>query len=257
MGEIQKLIVLFVCCIWLYFIIKTTINARKWSLFTWIFLVAGMLAITTATVFDFVLCFISYKEWIHITIKSLFTIGAIAYTIGIIGWSKLTISIIQRLEVESKKDHLTGLLNRQGILDFFNQNIKTYNELYIIVADIDGTKLVNDTFGHLEGDKIIIKTAQVLKNIFEPGGAVGRIGGDEFIVIVPEIHLTELNRSLAILRKEISQLMLNKEVPISISIGYSSYINDGNDITTLLRVADQRMYNEKNSKVRAKGGTRD
>jgi len=79
-------------------------------------------------------------------------------------------------------DPLTGLYNRRGFLTFAQQQLKmaerTMKGLTILFADLDGMKWINDNLGHLEGDKALIETAQVLREIFRESDIIGRIGGD-------------------------------------------------------------------------------
>jgi diguanylate cyclase (GGDEF)-like protein len=84
-------------------------------------------------------------------------------------------------------DELTGIYNRRGLLTFgehYLKMVKRQNKgIYLLYADFDDLKTVNDTWGHQEGDAALIETANVLKNNFRESDIVARIGGDEFVVI--------------------------------------------------------------------------
>ncbi len=109
---------------------------------------------------------------------------------------KLAEEIERRIEVEeqlrimSVTDELTGLYNRRGLFSLADERAKLakrHNEdLYLLYADIDGLKVVNDTFGHDEGDNMIRDIAAALKHTFRESDIISRVGGDEFAVLIGE-----------------------------------------------------------------------
>lgn len=96
----------------------------------------------------------------------------------------------EELRLLSLTDALTGLCNRRGFFTLAEQQIKiarrTKKEMMLLLADMDELKVINDTFGHPEGDKAIVDVAQVLKGTFRDSDILARIGGDEFAVLAVE-----------------------------------------------------------------------
>ena len=91
------------------------------------------------------------------------------------------------LHTLSLADELTGLYNRRGFMTFCKQHLNTIRRtnkgIVIVYADLDGLKGINDLFGHKEGDRALIKTAELLKETFRSSDVLGRLGGDEFTIL--------------------------------------------------------------------------
>src|SRR6266540_7511094 len=91
------------------------------------------------------------------------------------------------IETLSLVDELTELYNRRGFMAFSKQHLtsiqRTNKNLMVVYADLDGLKQINDSFGHKEGDRALIKTAEILKATFRSSDVIGRLGGDEFTVL--------------------------------------------------------------------------
>lgn len=144
-------------------------------------------------------------------------------------------------------DHLTGLNNRGQFDIYLNEKIRSSvkNELYLIVLDIDSFKLVNDTFGHVEGDKSIMAVANALKTVFGYTNAfLSRYGGDEFTVIID----TEESTVLACIAKVNTLLEeFSKASPYSISVsaGYRKYSEGIQTADRFIKLSDEKMYENK------------
>ena len=148
-------------------------------------------------------------------------------------------------------DSMTGLFNRA----YINEIIKTPNFLHkysIFMFDIDGLKEANDKFGHLEGDQLIVNTAKVIKKCFRENDIVARMGGDEFIAILPDTNAQtaetirlEIDKYVQIYNKE----CLKKHLCLNLSYGYASSENKNSNIEDLMKIADDQMYAHKNSKT--------
>lgn len=162
------------------------------------------------------------------------------------------------LDELSKSDELTGVYNRRGFLSTANMLIhKKINEgrhALVIYADMDNLKIVNDRFGHEEGDYSLKTIARILKESLRASDTVARLGGDEFAALA---FVSDKGDSERIIRERINQVSkrLNetsgKEYLINISMGFCEFVcHEDQDILELLDRADKKLYDEKTSKVK-------
>jgi diguanylate cyclase (GGDEF)-like protein/PAS domain S-box-containing protein len=161
---------------------------------------------------------------------------------------------IEQLRKLAHYDLLTGVPNRYLFTKRLESLIKTsrrYNQQFaILFLDLDRFKNVNDTLGHHAGDILLQKVAQRLKRILRKKDTIARIGGDEFIIILPNLkHIREAIQTAEVIIESLkASFSLNgQEVYISTSIGISFYPYDGEDIESLIRNADRAMYQAKKS----------
>lgn len=151
----------------------------------------------------------------------------------------------ERLEYMGYHDQLTGLYNRR----FFEKEIGRLDTLdnlplSAIMFDINGLKLTNDSFGHAVGDKLLIKSAEVLTKGCRSVDTVFRLGGDEFVIILPK---TETNETVKIANhiKDLVAKEKNVTVELSISYGYDTKRMAGESIHEILANAESYMYRHK------------
>ncbi|WP_055441327.1 putative bifunctional diguanylate cyclase/phosphodiesterase [Anoxybacillus suryakundensis] len=192
-----------------------------------------------------------FVEWL--TIKAIYdATGNPTHYVAIfsdVTQHKRTMEQLARL---SNYDLLTNVPNRQLFtkrLQHLLDMARRYNQqLAILFLDLDRFKYINDELGHYNGDVLLKKVANRLKKLLRTKDTLARIGGDEFVVILPK--LKDVQEAVSIAEQMIESLqapfMLNgKDVYMSVSIGISMYSNDGDDGETLLRRADRAMQKAK------------
>jgi diguanylate cyclase (GGDEF)-like protein len=161
----------------------------------------------------------------------------------------------ERLNCISQTDDLTELLNRRGFLSLARQNLDLARRIkkngLLFYADLDGLKVINDNFGHEEGDIAIQQTAQLLRKAFRNADIIARLGGDEFTIFTvdsAESFIEELQNRLNRLIDEYNDHS-GKPYLISISIGAVPFSGDDNiKIEQLLAQADNLLYEQKKAK---------
>lgn len=158
----------------------------------------------------------------------------------------------EMIKYQAFHDSLTGLPNRLLLKERITLEIshaKHNNlKLAIMYMDLDRFKLINDTLGHDAGDKLLKEISNILNNCVDSNATVARIGGDEFVILLPGITREEYAGKIA--KKILDAIMQpviidNHELCVTISIGIAFYPNDGIDNETLLTNADAAMYRAK------------
>ncbi len=159
----------------------------------------------------------------------------------------------EKAEREARHDFLTGLPNRHAYKERMSQEIersKRYSrDLALLMVDVDNFKLVNDSLGHDAGDIVLQKVAALLSGSLRTMDFVARIGGEEFVVILPETNLDGAievaNRLLSAIRENPVETTKGL-LPVTVSIGISSgALNDSLDERRLMSDADQALYRAK------------
>jgi diguanylate cyclase (GGDEF)-like protein len=149
-------------------------------------------------------------------------------------------------------DKLTGLPNKNLLVDRINQSIKISSrdgqKMAILFLDLDRFKTINDSLGHIVGDKLLQAVASRLHDTLRKHDTVSRNGGDEFVVVLEK--LKNHNEAIHIAKKVIDSLtnsfeILSHKIHIGASVGISVYPTDGGTPLTLLRNADTAMYKAK------------
>lgn len=148
----------------------------------------------------------------------------------------------------ARKDGLTDLLNRRYMEKLLNQTDNRKVKGFFLLLDLDNFKLVNDTFGHVVGDEILVKFAEVLKEEVDKEGSVCRLGGDEFAIYIPRQYDKEtlkkiVRRMIAVIEFEVNELLSEScGFKISVSIGIAEKPEDGNSFMELYSAADKALY---------------
>lgn len=147
-------------------------------------------------------------------------------------------------------DPMTGLYNKQTITDYAHEMVENPGEgFYFVLLDIDHFKRVNDTLGHKKGDEVIIDVAHMIRDLVGSNGRVGRIGGDEFMIVLDQIHKREdLREVLNTLRDTIEMTYAQKAedaLHITISVGATLYPDYSDDYEELFSLTDKLLYRAK------------
>jgi diguanylate cyclase (GGDEF)-like protein/PAS domain S-box-containing protein len=161
----------------------------------------------------------------------------------------------EKFQTMSIMDDLTGLYNRRGFFTLAQQQMKvierTKKDMLLFFADLDKMKQINDTLGHQEGDNALVKIATILKEVFRESDIIGRVGGDEFAILV--IDTTDETRE--VLMKRLHNYLDDynrpegKSYTLSLSIGIAPYDSQKPfSLDELMAQADTLMYEEKRNK---------
>lgn len=152
----------------------------------------------------------------------------------------------------STTDQLTGLFNRRYLFEtldmLYMKSEKTHAIFSLAMIDVNKFKEINDSFGHVVGDKVLLSLGKLLQDFYPNEIIVGRYGGDEFMLIFPNKnledvspYLTQLEGRFAILSKEFY------DINLSFSFGVSD--NSGKNIEEMIHIADKHLYKKKNIKI--------
>ncbi len=180
----------------------------------------------------------------------IFLTVSIAVGAGLLTFRALRINY--QLRIMSSHDSLTGLFNRHYLNEYqtmvFAAARRNNRQVGLISMDLNHFKKINDTYGHNVGDLVLIETARILKKNVRTNEAAFRLGGDEFLIIMPDIKdREELNQAKERLAKSFEDDFYRAELSekLTLSIGTSLYPEDGEDIDALLQIADEEMYAHK------------
>jgi diguanylate cyclase (GGDEF)-like protein len=143
-------------------------------------------------------------------------------------------------------DSLTGLYVRRYFMVKLQEEIhraERYNKVIsVIMADLDGFKNINDTFGHDAGDRALEAISYLLKKNIRDVDAIARYGGEEFVILVPDADKDAAFGLAERLREEVAKVKLDNMSPITVSLGIATFPTDGTDVEDLIRKADAAMY---------------
>jgi diguanylate cyclase (GGDEF)-like protein len=152
------------------------------------------------------------------------------------------------LQAQAHHDALTGLPNRRRLLDDLDQALLRAAEgegCVLLLGDLDGFKAYNDTFGHLEGDLLLSRVSEALARAVARHGTAYRLGGDEFCALV-RVGPSDLGPVVAACHAALREH--GSGFDIRASIGFVTLPDEASDASTALRLADQRMYTQKNER---------
>lgn len=161
-----------------------------------------------------------------------------------------TVEKQQEMIAMAKRDPLTGLRNRQGIPELVNDRLRAEREGVFFIMDMDNFKGVNDTYGHMEGDRVLTKFAKGLKGAVDPWDIAARLGGDEFVVFSPgHYDKCEVKAKAQRIVRQIERGLVTpgKLMRVTISMGIACAPLDGVTYEALYGNADKALYSVKNT----------
>jgi|HubBroStandDraft_1064217.scaffolds.fasta_scaffold02327_9 diguanylate cyclase (GGDEF)-like protein/putative nucleotidyltransferase with HDIG domain len=157
--------------------------------------------------------------------------------------------IFRQVEDSATTDYLSGLPNARSLFLRLDSELarckRNHEPLCVVVCDLDGFKQINDRFGHLEGNKVLRLVSEALRSRCREYDYVARMGGDEFVLLLPGSDRRAIQGRIA----EIRQIAIETGMPggsgVSLSMGEAYFPEDGSDAEDLLAEADKRMYKAK------------
>ncbi len=159
----------------------------------------------------------------------------------------------QQLKQLARTDELSGLMNRRGFIRSAEQMLRLARrqkkELFLLFADLDNMKMINDNYGHIKGDFALQQTAELLRNTYRETDIIGRLGGDEFAVLLFDVSVKEKENIADRFQKNLGEWnkYSREKFTLALSIGVVQYHSRSQeDMEALLHRADQAMYEEKN-----------
>jgi diguanylate cyclase (GGDEF)-like protein len=162
---------------------------------------------------------------------------------------------LDELEHQAFTDSLTGLANRRNFMDSAEIELararRFGNTNAVLLLDIDHFKAVNDKYGHKAGDTALEALADTLRNRLREVDIIGRIGGEEFAVLLPETDMKMASQAAERLRQAVEEREItvgnNLPLHLTVSIGIASPAKPSEKIEEILRLADSALYAAKNS----------
>jgi diguanylate cyclase (GGDEF)-like protein len=158
----------------------------------------------------------------------------------------------QKLQTMSVTDSLTGISNKRNFMERYRQehgrSRKFKLPLSLLMIDIDHFKVINDTYGHLVGDEVLKAVAAALRDSVREIDFIGRFGGEEFCVFLPETGSEDACRAAERLRSSIASVEFkayDEKLSLSVSVGVSSFPESSSDRDELIENADKALYRAK------------
>lgn len=154
----------------------------------------------------------------------------------------------RQLHIENKElqtlaltDELTGIPNRRALFRAATEILARNRTLSVVLFDLDHFKQINDKFGHLEGDRILTEVAAMLKSNTRVDDVIGRYGGDEFLLLLPDTDTKEA-RAIA------HRLRQTANLPVTMSLGVATSSSPNDTLPDLITACDERLYRHKSAR---------
>ncbi len=164
-----------------------------------------------------------------------------------------TQQMFTQAQTRAMMDDLTQLYNRRFAEEYLKKQLalsrRTQRSFALLLLDLDHFKDFNDTFGHAAGDRLLLHFATTVVSLLRRSAIVARWGGEEFLVVLPEVHLEGARVVAERLRAAIAQMRLDEplaDLAITTSIGVAVYPQHGSELAELIQAADRALYRAKN-----------
>jgi len=172
--------------------------------------------------------------------------------------------MIEKREEEASVDPLTGIWNRRYMITRFQEEAERISRYggnaCVVIGDMGNFKQINDEFGHSKGDEVLIKTAKVLKKSLRISDSVGRYGGDEFIMLLPNISKTDVQTVLDRIQTELDNLNITNENDVNspckkviLDFGVAAFPGEAPTLLDTINLADEEMYSKKADRKKKSG----
>jgi diguanylate cyclase (GGDEF)-like protein len=195
-------------------------------------------------------------RWLDFVSLCFYGLASIVMTLAQIAFLRhLSLRAGRRIETLTYTDDLTGLANRRHVAKFLSEELReaqlARNVLSLLFVDLDGLKLINDAHGHTAGDLVLHAVGHSLKDAVREADFVGRIGGDEFVVILPDTDSQCASVVAHRIAERLAAITLTRDREaisgLTASIGISAYPANAQDRRALIEDADRAMYAAKKS----------
>lgn len=159
---------------------------------------------------------------------------------------KQNVAMSEKIDHISKHDYLTGLYNRFYFENAMNNfDYTDYLPLSIIMGDVNGLKIVNDSFGHIAGDELLVTISEILKSSISSKDILSRWGGDEFVIILPNTTNVKANEIVLNITRLCDKSKGIRKIKPSISLGAATRTSINSSMEETLKLAEDLMYRNK------------
>ncbi|MDF2607369.1 MAG: hypothetical protein K0S34_1564 [Bacillales bacterium] len=163
-------------------------------------------------------------------------------------------SVLDEWKERAEVDSLTNVLNRRCLASSFSKfattSLKQNKKCALFVLDVNDFKGINDTRGHMFGDRVLAEIAASLKTCLRSNDLVVRWGGDEFIILTQINNNSNLDEVKARIKKEMIAISKRIKVQVDVSIGHSIFPDQGKKLSKLIQAADANMYENKQYRLK-------
>lgn len=180
-----------------------------------------------------------------VALANLYLASLMLTVIALLHWASAVTRIFKMNDYLAHTDSLTGLSNRAGLERALAgvMDAELQGNLALLYMDLDGFKAINDTLGHEAGDRVLQQVSTILYKELREHDVVARVGGDEFIAVVPGATAERANKIAERIKARVGQLYESEQLDLSIGIAVCP--QDACHIPELKRIADERMYSQK------------